>query len=542
MQAVVSWLPWLLGLALRVGRGEQLLAPLGVAVACVLTAGHPQMAVIALLGSLVVFLAARGPGRWRAAFGLGLGLVAAAPQLFASGELSRMSARAGGVDSGFANVGSLPPWELTTLALPRFWGFERPADIAATYMHKGTAYFGTGESHWEGCLFVGVVVLVLMTAGRSRLWWGLLVGSLILALGKYTPAWWVLQQLPVFDHFRFPVRFAALAVLAASLLAAEGYDRGPSRRGVAGVGALVLLMLLGGGVVLGVVSTADIGPPERLAAIAQGMRWNLSWGLLAPAIALVGCVVLPRRMLPALLVLELSLSLWQYNPRSLPPSAPEGLPDGLARIAVVDRVAVSGAATANLSSMFGAREVLVPSPLLLPYHEEVLADAGVDIGREHGPVKAEQVASSQDALRRLCVTRVYSPHPMDLPEVATGVYALADAPCSWLEGGEARISSHESGFVRIEAAGEGTVVLADTWYPGWVARVDGVERDIERVHGSLRGVPIAGQASIELSYEPWWRWTLVPSLMAWILLLVGAVYTGRVRLLTSPSVQGRDER
>ena len=177
MQAVLSWLPWLLGLGLRLGRGESLFAPFGVAVACVLTAGHPQMATIGLLGTLAVFLSQR-PWRWHGVLGGGLGVLAALPQLLATGELVGQSARAGGVEPGFANVGSLPPWELVNLALPRFWGFERPADIALTYVHKGASYVGSGESHWEDCLYLGWPVLLLMLAGRSRLWWGVFAGGL----------------------------------------------------------------------------------------------------------------------------------------------------------------------------------------------------------------------------------------------------------------------------------------------------------------------------------------------------------------------------
>lgn len=513
MQAVLSWLPWLLGLALRLGRGERLLAPFGVAVACVLTAGHPQMAVVALLGGLVVLLAQR-PRKLHALAGGVLGLLAASPQLLATGELVGRSARAGGVDAGFANIGSLPPWELVNLALPRFWGFERPADLALTYVHKGSLYVGSGETHWEDCLYLGWPVLLLALAGRSRLWWGLGLGGLVLALGRYTPVWWVLQQLPGLDHLRFPVRFAALTVLAACVLAAEGYDRATSlKRPAQLLGAALALSALGAAVLW-------VALPAERADVAAAMGWNATWGLMFGGLSLLACWLAPRRLLPALLLLDLSLSLWAYNPRSPAPEPPAwAMPSG--RVAVVDRVNVAGPMVANLSLMWGASEVIVPSPLLLPYHEEVLAEAGLDIGREHGPAKAERVMSHLDLVRRLGVEVLVSPHPLELPELAPGVYRVPDpGPLEWQEAG--------------------LRVRSETWYPGWLALVDGEERAVERIHGSLRAVRAGPEATVEWIYRPWWRCTFWPAGAAWVLLLVGAVYTGCVRHLV-PGAGGGPE-
>ena len=522
MQAVLAWLPWLLGLALRLGKGESLFAPFGLVVACVLTAGHPQMAVISLFGAAAVFVAQR-PWRLHALLGGGLGLVAGLPQLLASAELSTLSARAGGVGSGFANVGSLPPWELSGLALPRYWGFERPADIPFAYMHKGAAYVGVGESHWEMCLFVGVTGLVLMAGARSRGWWALFAAGLVFAMGKYLPFWWAAQHLPVLDHFRFPVRFAALSMAAAAMLAAEGYDRSPRVRPVGA--ALAVLFLCAAAVGL-----LGEGRSARLDAVAEAMRWNVSWGLVFPLLILLACRVLPRPLMPVLLALELSLGLWQYNPRSPIPEEPPGLPEGLERVALVDRVQPPDERY-TMAMMWGASDVLVPSPLLLPYHEAVLADAGLDIGREHGPQRGQQVMEQLEQVRALGVSRLVSAHPLDLPQVAAGVYELAPGPRAWLEGGEVELVKHEPGLVILDARGSGMVVLADTWYPGWTAHVDGHQRVVERVRGSLRGVRIDGPSRIEMRYQPSWAWTLWPALAAWILLFVATVYTGWVRLL-----------
>jgi uncharacterized membrane protein YfhO len=60
------------------------------------------------------------------------------------------------------------------------------------------------------------------------------------------------------------------------------------------------------------------------------------------------------------------------------------------------------------------------------------------------------------------------------------------------------------------------LVLTDTWYPGWKAKVDGREVPVERVDYTLRGVPIgAGAHTVEFTYEPLsWRIGWIVSALA----------------------------
>jgi hypothetical protein len=54
----------------------------------------------------------------------------------------------------------------------------------------------------------------------------------------------------------------------------------------------------------------------------------------------------------------------------------------------------------------------------------------------------------------------------------------------------------------------GWLLLTDTFYPGWVARVDGAEVPIQRANIYFRAVPLeAGSHQVELTYQPllfWW--------------------------------------
>jgi hypothetical protein len=582
MHAVAAWAPWLLGLAWDLSRPRRA-ALFGLAVAAVLLAGHPQLAVIALLGALVVFL-----GRVRrrpisllwAGLGALLGVGIASPQLLATWELVGFSAREGGVDSAFAGMGSLPPWEAINAVLPSFWGWERPADIPLTYVHKGAAYFGTGENHWEDLFYLGLPVVLLAAISLRRrgewLWKGLAGGAFLLMLGRYTPVYALLRLLPGMDHFRFPVRFSLLLTLACLVLASGVFERLEEERGRLFRWSLVaLVLLLGGGLAgLGLLPLVE-GPlmgalsdqPERAQAFLDGMRFNGTWGLLLPGSSLAAVAALARwggrRLKPGLLLvlaLDLSATLYGYNPRVEPEaaSAPETarlLATSPYRTTVLDRVQPQeldrSLMSASLGLVWGTRDVIVLSPLLLPRHEELLATAGLDVGMEPGEVKVQRLEENLDVARRFALGHVLTTHelgegfdllrregPVNLYGLQQPIRRLRVVPCSE-EGGltellgadpsrtviastsvelpcgllsssiELRTDTDELLQAEVELDARGVLVIADTWYPGWEATVDGVQAEVLRVDHDFRGLVLEpGVHQVELRYAPWWRWTL----------------------------------
>ena len=97
-----------------------------------------------------------------------------------------------------------------------------------------------------------------------------------------------------------------------------------------------------------------------------------------------------------------------------------------------------------------------------------------------------------------------------VPEVA----ASAGAP----QGEPAEIVTEEPErvVVRARSTGPGVLVLTDTWFPGWKAKVDGRDVPVEQVNYVLRGVPIgAGTHVVEFTYEPLsWRIGWITSVLA----------------------------
>jgi prepilin-type N-terminal cleavage/methylation domain-containing protein len=79
-------------------------------------------------------------------------------------------------------------------------------------------------------LYVGPVVLLLAAIGVARaprrnvFWLAIAVVAIVAALGGYTPLYPLLRKLvPPLMYFRFPIKYIVFAILAVSVLAAEGW-------------------------------------------------------------------------------------------------------------------------------------------------------------------------------------------------------------------------------------------------------------------------------------------------------------------------------
>ncbi|MCB9759530.1 MAG: YfhO family protein [Alphaproteobacteria bacterium] len=598
--AACAWAPWAVGAALTLARGGGLGAAAGFAlsVAAVWLAGHPQAAAMVSLAALLAFAAGRPPlVAWaKAGAAAALGLAAASVQLAASRELAQQSAREGGVDLAFAGIGSLPPQELINAVLPRFWGWERPADLPLTYIHKGVAYFGTGETHWEDCFYLGFPVLLLALNARRRGWWALGGVGLVLMLGRFTPVWGLLHALPGFAYFRFPARFGLWVTLAAAVLAAAGLDAllaAPTRSAfqrlrLRALALAVPLLIFGGAarLVLGLVRDPahqlllDLlmerpDALQRADAVVEGMLWNGSWGLVAPTLAL-GALALwasvglrwPARRLGyaalALVAVDLGGTMWNYNPRtdatltSTPPATASWIEPGT-RVAVVDRVQPPALdrdlMSASLSLLWGARDVIVLSPLRLMRHEALLAAAGLDVGLDHGSTKARAVEQHLQLAEMMGIRHLLTVHTLTHPRLSlvgtegpVNVYRVEGAferafivPCAVevadtdqaiarlqalpldhvavIEGGRGPGCGEGEGAARIledtphrvavevEADQPSLLVLTETHYPGWRATVDGVPAEILRTNVSFWGVVVPrGASEVVFTYHPDWWW------------------------------------
>jgi hypothetical protein len=225
------WLPWyfvalspLVSLEVKTRTWREI-APIVLAVGALfalqLLAGHTQTAFISgvAVALWLVFHAARREERARfllfaaavvAAGAILAGLLAAA-QLLPTLELTGQSSRQGGLPLNEVLSFSWHPLHLTRASLP---GYGQPlfSEYVVFLPLTGLALAVVGGWVWRR----NPAVLP---------WVGLTASGFILALGRFTPVYYFLGQLPGFDLFRAPARWLVVAALALALLAGFGWQR-----------------------------------------------------------------------------------------------------------------------------------------------------------------------------------------------------------------------------------------------------------------------------------------------------------------------------
>lgn len=485
MFEVLAWFPWLVAGAVSgaLGGGWRRWALTGLGTGVAFLAGHPQAALIATYASVG---AALWVGRERLGQTLrglvALGVVAAGiagPQLVASADLAAFGLRAGGVDEAFAEVGALPAEEVVNLVFPAPFGRDRPVDMERVSAHRA-AYQGRGVAWWEDCFFVGApVVLLALAAGRQVPLWSAGLGALLWMLG--TPVYGLVRLLPGMEWFRFPVRASMILVLVLAVLAARGLDRvvarppgrAPRRIGLA-VGAVALVACVGtaalrlgeghlvaalGARMVREVTPEDVAvptsrglppPASRSPAEALGKARGLVAELEAdvapysPRVAvplgmvLLFALALGRRQLRPLAVvsvvgLDLVTTGWPLVQAASPavldaPPAASALGAG-ARVGVLGRRVASSLdgrlLSANLGLLWGAEDVIVPSPLRTSRSERMAWLLGLDLTDEPVADKARRLADHRRWLDAAGVEVITTTEPFALEGFTL---AVDDAP------------------------------------------------------------------------------------------------------------------
>jgi hypothetical protein len=277
----LAWLPWLLVVVGPVvGRSERppvswriwLRAVLltGGLFAMQLLAGHTQTAFISGVAISLWLLVHLVAGRSDRHYGLRLaGLLApavavagllAAVQLLPTLELTSYSARQGGLSLAEVLSFSWHPLHITRSLLPGV-GQSLFSEYVAFLPLTALVLAVVGGWRWRGRPEV-VALLVLAAAG------------LVLALGRFTPIYWLLANLPGFDLFRVPARWLVLYALAVALLAGVGWEAlagarpagdWPRRPLLVGLTIVAALMIWGfaAGLLAGVIPTGAEAPFER---------------------------------------------------------------------------------------------------------------------------------------------------------------------------------------------------------------------------------------------------------------------------------------
>ncbi len=231
-----SWIPMVLLLLDTALRKESWRwgAALGAAVGVQFLAGHIQITLFSGFSCALYFIyfmimerrSLKKGKRWLRLSSIPIIAVPIAfliglVQFIPTYQYTDATTRSGGMDYGWVTSYSLPPQNFLTLLLPNIFG--TPVD--GNYWHLW--------NYWELSFYMGLFTLVLIVLslrfGKERyprFFMVLGASSLVMALGRYTPIYWVFYKVvPGFDILRVPSRFVLIFILCASILAGFGLKR-----------------------------------------------------------------------------------------------------------------------------------------------------------------------------------------------------------------------------------------------------------------------------------------------------------------------------
>ncbi len=88
-----------------------------------------------------------------------------------------------------------------------------------------------------------------------------------------------------------------------------------------------------------------------------------------------------------------------------------------------------------------------------------------------------------------------------------------------LDQGEVDVVEYENDQITlsVRAPAAGTLLVAEPWYPGWTAEIDGQSTHVEQANGWLRAIDVpAGAQEVVLQFrQNGLRWGAILSLIAW---------------------------
>jgi hypothetical protein len=299
----LAWLPWACWVySLALTRPGRWLPVLAMIFALQVFSGHTQTVFITGVG-LAIYGVIAAPPKQRLKAPLWLGIAAgiaavlALGQLWPTLELTGLSNRGGGFNPQQAMAFSWTPWLAGRGLLPSY-----DAQVFGEYI----AYVGV--------IGLGLALIGAGSADRRRWpWIALALVGIVLALGLYTPIYWLLAQLPGFNLFRVPARWLALFALSAAMLAGIGVQALiVSRvRWPVIIGTLITLILIAASTVFA----------DRAANEVDGSAIPTITTILAWASALIVLIALlfgiPRRALSLFALGVVIVELW-FAAQTLP--------------------------------------------------------------------------------------------------------------------------------------------------------------------------------------------------------------------------------
>ncbi len=543
-----SMLPWVMIATHYLAQKKSLAAVciFAVVISQQVLAGFPQAVVITLLlaGSYFVFSvipaqagihpryieirpwipAFAGMTIWRDvvrfSFAILLALGLSAVQLLPSMEFLQNSSARGGFSPQDAAYFSYPLKHLITFLDP---------------FRLGNPKFGTypvfstfdGSIFWENTGFIGILPLVfvalslfhLKRRGLTRValfFFICLALSFLLMLGSHSPLY-IIYSLWPFNLFRVPSRFLWIFVVSLIVLSAIGIDR--FARGPLAKSFLIICFIANTFFLMKTwenyqaIQPAQqwlaqpeimqfLSPERRIYTIGNEITHNETfltkgWQNMQPY------YTLRNTLAPDSNVFWNIASTQVYAGRFLRRQA---LVDSLLKgiIQADANTATISAQAKKVINLFGVGQIISTVPISDP---DVTETGTVGIIRVYQNPRAAKrtYLAHQPVLAQTLETAVRN---MQEDSFVPGASVLVEQPLDIpnTTGGEAEITKETDTAVTIAVRGNpaaSLLVLADTYYPGWRALVDGKETQILPVNINERGVLIdPGNHTVQFTYDP----------------------------------------
>ena len=487
----------------------------------------------------------------KAAAVVGLGLAIAAIQLLPTAELADLSQRAA-ITYEKSTEGSLAFPQLLTLLAPKFFGAAGAGGFR--YWGPGTYWY-----YWETCIYLGVLPLMLMVMSlvlargnaHVRFLWGVVFFTLLFALGgNFILHRLMYEFVPGFAKFRNPARMGIFLSFAASLLSAFSLNallHGERKRLNLRGARLALALVTGVGVLLWLATAAGMldGAFDFLKnpAVSAQVRSSahLAAGVLLVSAAALYVLLLRARPVAsagyALLLLfgaDMFVFGGDQNNAPLDPNEYFRRAEPAVRFlreegtrelfrtntrnqygmvmdrnqGMVDRIATTEGYTplvlqralpffAGDRVMFDIMNVKyrtvaagTQGRLTLALHPTYMPRASVLFDVRVAPTEEAVMAAMRDTAWDHRATVILEKAPL-LPVVPGAGPAAA------------RVTEFENNRIAIDVQtpANGILLLAEVWYPGWTAAVDGEATEIFRADYSLRAVAVpAGNHHVVVTF------------------------------------------
>jgi len=467
-------------------------------------------------------------------------------------------------DTGFSSAShdwSMPFWGWNNFLVPLF----RTSPTAQGVFFQNGQYWTSSYYVGVGTVFLGAVAFWRVREWRVRLLAGLVFLGAVLALGEGTLLYSAVRAcLPGFGLLRYPVKAVVLVTTLAPLLAAIGITWLARAEGGGSfeVGVAALLFFL----IAAVVACDWRSPIPADVWRATWHSGLSRTGFLCLILAILGLVFAPRcrrnRALGGVLLVVFWLDLLTHTPNQNPSADPSIYAAGRVRAQQKSdppprlgcgRVMVSPEALEYLKSnpmpnpgetyMQNRAALRVDCNLLdnvpqidgffslipreigrvtaLPYDQPsrpfpaLLDFMGVTQATAPGsttnwvprPTAMPLITTGQQplfaddstALEDLSHTDLDPRHTVLLPIEARGAISACAQPTARVF--DATFSNHRISFGAVAPA-PSIVVVSQTWYPAWKARIDGIPAKVWRANYAFQALEVpAGRHRIELAYE-----------------------------------------